>query len=181
MSIRREINLLSTYCKGVGLNIGCGNVPIGDSIGVDMTPKAKAAIILADAVNLPFADCCFDYIVASACFEHIKYAPIIVLRHWLQFLKPGGIIAIIVPDAEYGIWSMTGDTGRSGKLVKPHREMEHLHAFTAKSLEMLFNFAGMDIVTLDVIDRQPERKEKTILCVGMKNNNYEKVDHDTIS
>ena len=172
MPIRREIELLASYCKGDGLNIGCGNVQIGNSIGVDMTTESKAAKVIADAVDLPFAENSFDYIVASACFEHIKYAPIVILRHWLRFLKLGGIVAILVPDAEYGIWSMTGDTGECGKLIKPRKEMEHLHAFTAKSLEMLFEFAGMTILTLDVIDRMPERKERTLLCVGAKNDTY---------
>ncbi len=171
MPIKREINLLSTYCKGVGLNIGCGDIQIGNSIGVDLT-DTKAAMVIADALSLPFKHEMFDYIIAAACFEHLEIAPILVLRHWLQFLKKDGVIAILVPDAEYGIWSMTGDTGKVGELCKPRREMEHLHAFTQQSLKMLFEFAGMDVITNEIIDRNPERKERTILFAGKKNDKY---------
>ena len=172
MPIRREIELLSTYCKGLGLNSRCGDIQISNAIGVDMT-ETKAAMVVADAMRLPFKKGVFDYIVASACFEHLDFAPILVLRQWLKFLKVGGVIGILVPDAKYGIWSMTGDTGKVGKLVKTRREMEHLHAFTEESLRVLFEFAGMDVIHIEVIDRQPERKERTILCVGMKSINYE--------
>lgn len=171
MPIRREIELLASYCKGVGLNIGCGDIQIRNSIGVDVS-HTKAAMVIADAMDLPFSHEKLDYIIAAACFEHLDAAPITVLRHWLKFLKPSGTIAILVPDATYGIWSMTGDTGQPGKLIKPRREMEHLHAFTTESLAMLFEFAGMTIITMEVIDRQPERKERTILCAGIKNDTY---------
>ncbi len=174
MSVRKEIELLAEYCDTMpGLNIGCGDVQIGKSMGVDLSHKARACEVVADAMDLPFPTETFNYIVAAACFEHLEVAPILVLRHWLSVLKPGGIIAIVVPDAEYGIWSMTGDTGKPGKLVKPRREMEHLHAFTIESLRVLFEFAGMDIVRLEKIDRKPYRNETTILCVGKKNLSYE--------
>ena len=172
MPIRREIELIAECCNGMGLNIGCGDVQIRNSIGFDIA-ETKAAMVLGDAMKLPFKQGVFDYIVAAACFEHLEAAPITVLRHWLRFLKPGGVIAILVPDASYGIWSMTGDTGKVGKLVKPRSEMEHLHAFTVESLKVLFEFAGMDIEKLDIIDRHPERKERTIICVGRKNETYE--------
>lgn len=174
MSIRREIEMLVEYCQEPGgLNIGCGNVQIGQSLGLDTNVKSKAAWFFADALHLPGHEGMYPYIVAAACFEHLEAAPITVLRHWLKYLKPDGIIAIVVPDAEYGMWSMTGDTGKPGKLIKPRREMEHLHAFTLESLRVLFEFSGMDIIRLEKIDRRPTRKEMTLLCVGKKNETYE--------
>jgi len=172
MSVRAEIEFLAKYCKGIGLNIGCGNVAIGNSIGVDVTIEAKAAIMLADAFNLPFMDCSLDYIVSAACLEHIDKGPVTVLREWLRCLKVGGTIAVTVPDAEYGMWAMTGDTGKVGQFAKARREMEHLHAFTQTTLMLLFDFAGMQIIRCEKIDRKPVRPETTLLCVGRKTEAY---------
>jgi len=172
MPIRREIELLTEYAVGTGLNLGCGNIKIGNSIGVDLRKDVKAVDIEADITDLPFADMAFDYIVSSASFEHLEQAPILTLREWLRVLKYGGIIAILVPDVSYGIWAMTGDTGEVGKFVKKERAMEHLHAFDVTTLKLLFEFAGMNIIRCEVIDRRPVRPERTILCVGEKNENY---------
>lgn len=174
MSVEKEIELLAEYCKGFGANIGCGDVQIADSIGIDCCHKAQAAVIVAEATCLPLRDNTLDYIVSAACFEHIDRSPVKVLREWLRCLKVGGIIAIVVPDADYGIWSMTGDTGKPGQLCKPRSEMEHLHAFTKQSLVMLFEFAGMEVIRCEKIDRRPVRPETTILCVGKKTENYVK-------
>jgi len=171
MSVAKEIGLLAELCEGYGYNIGCGDVRIRDSIGVDVS-DTRAADVIADATNLPLDRKELDYIIAAACFEHLEQAPLLVLRHWLSRLRVGGIIGIVVPDAQYGIWSMTGDTGQAGKMVKPRREMEHLHAFTMESLRVLFKFAGMDIVRLEKVDRRPYRKETTLFCVGRKNETY---------
>ena len=181
MSTRREIEVLAKYTeKGIGLNIGCGDVQIGHSLGVDSSDTAKAKIVKARATNLPFDNNSQDYIVASACFEHIDKAPIITLREWLRVLKIGGIIAITVPDASYGMWAMTGDNGEVGKFVKKERAMEHLHAFDVTTLKLLFEFAGMKVTRCEVLDRRPIRPERTILCVGKKTEAYQSIQWDII-
>jgi predicted SAM-dependent methyltransferase len=173
MSTTKEIKLLAEYCKGFGLNIGCGSVPIGNSIGVDID-NTPAACIIADAHKLPFADGVLDFIVSCNSFEHIQVAPVITLREWARCLKVGGTVAIVVPNAKYGIWSMTGDRGVCGRMAKPEREMEHFHAFTQDTLSCLFVFSGFKIQLSLVIDRRPERRETTLLCVGVKTDTYVK-------
>ncbi len=168
MPILYELKSLAKYCKGLGANVGCGDHQIADSIGVDISATAKAAQTVADACDLPFGDGDLDYIVASACFEHIDKGPITILREWLRCVKVGGTIAVLVPDAKYGIWAMTGDTGTCGKFTKAQRSMEHLHAFTQESLILLFEFAGMEVMQCKIIDRVPVRPERTLLCVGKK-------------
>ena len=173
MSTRKEIELLAEYApKGAGINIGCGNVQIGYSLGLDTSDNAMAKVITADAIKLPFEDNSQDYIVSSACFEHIAQAPILTLREWLRVIKVGGTIAITVPDARYGMWAMTGDDGKPGQLIKKYRAMEHLHAFDFITLKLLFEFAGMDVIRCEIIDRKPVRPERTILCVGEKTKEY---------
>lgn len=169
MSTTKEINELLKYCNGDGLNIGCGWTPIGNSIGIDINEKASAAKMICPADNLSFVnDNSYDYIICAACLEHIDRGPIKVLREWLRCIKIGGTIAVTVPDAEYGMWAMTGDRGIPGQLVKLEPEMEHLHAFTVNSLKLLFEFAGMNVIRCELIDRLPSRVEPVILCVGIK-------------
>jgi predicted SAM-dependent methyltransferase len=183
MSTTKEIKLLAEYCKGFGLNIGCGSISIGNSIGVDIS-NTPAAQIISDAHKLPFADGVLDYIVACNSFEHIQVAPVITLREWARCLKVGGTVAIVVPDAEYGIWSMTGDRGVCGRMTKPEREMEHFHAFTSESLKMLFVFCGFILTKMTMIDERGDgRGERTILCVGIKTDAYVKeneIDHESL-
>lgn len=169
MPTRKEIKELDRYCSGEGLNIGCGDSPIGDSIGVDMNPEARATRVVAMADHLSFADDgAYDYIVSLACLEHVNRGPVMVLREWLRCIRVGGTIAVIVPDAEYGMWSMTGDTGIPGQLAKESILMEHVHAFTTVTLRLLFEYVGMDVIRCDRIDRRPVRVEPTIICVGIK-------------
>lgn len=179
MSTTKEIKLLAEYCKGFGLNIGCGSVSIGNSIGVDVA-DTPVAVIRAEAHRLPFCDAILDYIVACNSFEHIQVAPVITLREWARCLKVGGTVAVIVPDAEYSIWSMTGDRGVCGRLCKPEREMEHFHAFTELSLRMLFTFCGFQVIEHEKIRiRGDGRAETTLLCVGVKTDVYVQEDYST--
>ena len=168
MPVAKEHEALAKYCIGFGANVGCGDVRIGGSVGVDVCPTAKAAAIFAPAEKLPFESGTLDYVISAAALEHIDRGPVVILREWTRCVKEGGVVAVIVPDAEYGIWSMTGDTGRCGELCKPRREMEHLHAFTLPALRMLFEFCGLFVVEAAVIDRRPVRKERTLICAGKK-------------
>ena len=172
MSIGFELRLLTKLCNGFGVNVGCGDTPIAGSIGIDVCREAKAASIFIDSLRLPFPDNSLDYIVSSACLEHMQEAPITVLREWARCLMVGGVLGIVVPDAEYGIWSMTGDTGKCGELIKERREMEHLHAFTEISLCVLLEFAGFTITEVKHVDRRPLRKETTLFVSAYKNETF---------
>ena len=171
MSVKAEVEALKIYCEGHGANIGCGAVRIGSSVGVDMTPN-KAVDIVVTGQALPFDSNSLDYIVSCAALEHIDAGPITILREWTRCVRVGGTVAVVVPDADYGMWAMTGDTGIPGQLIKPRREMEHLHAFTLSSLRLLFEFAGLDIVEARHLDREPIRRETTLVCAGMKSLKY---------
>jgi len=174
MSIKRELDELAKYCKGFGINVGCGNQPIGGSIGVDYNAEAVEAVIEVVGHKLPFTDTVLDYVVACNAFEHFAISPILTLREWARCLRIGGTAAVVVPDAEYGMWAMTGDRGQPGQLCKPERAMEHLHAFTETTLELLFEFSGFKVIRCEKIYREPERPETTLICVGMKSGAYVK-------
>ena len=97
---RNECAKLIPYLDGVGLDVCCGRRSIfpGD-FRVDIDPK-KEPDIVASAMDLPFADCQFDYVYGIHAFEHLS-DPIKGLREWLRVTKPGGIIALVHPDVDY--------------------------------------------------------------------------------
>jgi len=156
MSTQLERNILTEYAKGNGLNIGCGDDKIKGSIGVDISPKAGGANTVANGNKLPFKDNEFDYVLASHNLEHYEESPIIILREWRRVLKPGGVCVVIVPDEVYNIahgfpW-----------------HTQHLHIFTDQTLKLIMTYSGFLVKRAEIINREPERKDRTILCVGVK-------------
>ena len=132
---------LYPYCKGLGIDVGCGSRKTHpNALGVDLTPKGEAgkygserrqfsnADICASGDNLyMFADGVLDYVVARHNLEHYT-DPVKTLKEWKRVLKIGGILGIVVPDDdEY-------DTIK----VDP----THKHAFTKTSMKNLMDTIG---------------------------------------
>jgi SAM-dependent methyltransferase len=120
---------LIKLCRGVGVEIGPGvNPQVLTGFGVDViycdemdrdewertyaykkhTWAARADSTpwhlyrRASADELPVADESLDFIFASHVFEHLVN-PLGHLEHWLSKLRPGGLIAAIVPNAESSV------------------------------------------------------------------------------
>lgn len=130
---------LLPYIKGkYGIDVGCGFRKTSDKvIGIDIIkPGSKGAYgvvknknliydICASGDTLPLKDNSLDYVVSRHNVEH--YVDVVKLfREWIRVLKPGGVIASIVPDDQY-INSIALDKS-------------HKHAFTRESLTNFFNF-----------------------------------------
>jgi len=96
-----EQRFLGEYAKeGRGIDLGCGhNKCHPNAIGVDIFPF-KVVDVIADARDLwMFKDNELDFIVATHILEHMQDVKT-VLWEWCRTLKPGGILAIAVPDGE---------------------------------------------------------------------------------
>jgi ubiquinone/menaquinone biosynthesis C-methylase UbiE len=158
MSSEKELQILKQYCKGRGLNIGCGPRAFPDAINIDMC--LGAADIIADAAYLPCPSNHFNYVVSSHCLEHVEQAPLLVLREWLRVLKIGGRLAFVVPNGEHG-WKALGEF--PGQFV----EGKHVHIFTEQILKDLVYYAGGEIEHLETIRRE-EWKTSTLLVVARK-------------
>ncbi|WP_273786666.1 methyltransferase domain-containing protein [Brucella intermedia] len=106
----------------VGLNIGCGArlispyiLPVdimrtnhyGTGAGEHAALTATALLSLSD--DLPFKHNTIDYIVALHMLEHVNN-PIETVNHWLDIIKPGGGIGIVVPNWRY-TWDSRKDKG----------------------------------------------------------------------
>lgn len=135
---------LLPYCVGRGLDIGCGHRKVAaHCIGVDVVAGGEAGRYGATAGRVSQADLCasgddlgmfasdsLDYIVSSHNLEH--YVDVVrALQEWRRVLRPGGVLAVIVPDER------AGDT----VFLDP----THKHAFTPESLVRLLQLIGFQI------------------------------------
>ena len=81
------------YCKGEGLDIGCGSDPVVPGVsGWD--------ILNGDAQYLKgIEDESFDFVYSSHCLEHMRDVRI-SLRNWFRVVKPGGYLIVTIPDRD---------------------------------------------------------------------------------
>lgn len=175
MSSPIEVELLKKHCPqtmrplSVGLNIGCGNKAIGNSIGLDCQQNAAAAVIVADARQLPIRSESLDYIVSCHCLEHLRDGPLEVFREWVRCLKIGAALAVCVPDGaddpEYALNYQVPQ----GK----HIDGQHVNIFTVATLIAYMRQAGLDNVWANVEDREPYWKTRIIVGVGCKSSRYQ--------
>jgi SAM-dependent methyltransferase len=97
---------LGRFCKGSGLDLGCGGDLITrHAIGVDL-PEPYNMVgswpihLRGDARKLHwFVDACLDFVFSSHLLEDFPTEETeAVLREWLRVLKPGGHLIIYGPD-----------------------------------------------------------------------------------
>jgi len=173
MSTKKEREIMAAYCVGGnGLNIGCKDTQLGDSIGVDISAGAKAARVICDASRLPFPENKFDYIVALHSLEHFRISARFVVDEWCRVLKVGGVLAVNVPDCDYATLLTAEEVklldGRRWPWISNGHRDQHWQGFTKTTLEILFRAEGFDVIRSERIDRRPDRPEPTLLCVGRK-------------
>ena len=98
----RIINFEKLNSAGVKrLNLGCGHTPKADFINVDARDLPGVDLI-SDVTSLPFEKNSIDDIYAAHLVEHFSERSLtdIILPHWLEILKAGGELTLIVPDAK---------------------------------------------------------------------------------
>ncbi len=83
------------------LDIGCGQNPKPDYIGIDAYVEG-GGIVKAEMWNLPYADNEIERIYSSHALEHVSKAQVIpTLKEWHRVLRPGSEAEIRVPDLEW--------------------------------------------------------------------------------
>ncbi len=106
--------------------------------------------ILADAGNLELSTQ-YDVVFASHVLEHFLWARIgEVFKSWVDLVKPGGEIYIIVPSLEWvTLIAKTEPFVVQGHLLGGHTTEWDIHKcmFTKPMLEALFKTAGLTIET----------------------------------
>ncbi len=117
-----------------GLNIGCGARTISPLLlSVDIMRQGAfgqasgehgqlcESAFLALSDELPFKPNSIDFIVALHMLEHVE-EPVKVLRHWLELVKPGGGIGIVVPHWRY-TWDARHDEAPYGHKWNPSPQL----------------------------------------------------------
>lgn len=106
------------FCKGKGIDVGCGIWPFMDATPVDLQSGG-------DAMALPQGQ--HDYVVSSHCLEHLAN-PVAAIEHWQTRIYPGGVLFLYLPHPDMDYW-------------RPENCRKHLHTFypadVARMLEAL--------------------------------------------
>ena len=103
-----------TIGKGNLLVIGSGVTQYPDAVHLDLDAFPGVDVI-ADAMQLPFKDHCFDAVLCEVVLEHV-YQPQKVIEEVFRILKPNGCCFFIVPflfpyhghPSDYRRWSVQG-------------------------------------------------------------------------
>lgn len=132
---------LLKYCKGQGLDLGCGLTKIrSDAIGIDL--KSPFADMHMDArVLADYPDGFFDYVFSSHLLEEIENTEA-TLREWLRVIKDDGYLVLYQADAEY--YYPLGDL---------QCNKAHVHHFLWEDLwKIIENIGGVQLVYHDRFD-----------------------------
>jgi hypothetical protein len=83
------------------LNLGCGHVMLDGYVNIDAR-ELPGVDVVADLRSLPIDEGTVDEIYAAHVIEHFSDEEIdrFLLPHWRSLLAPGGVVRIVVPDAE---------------------------------------------------------------------------------
>lgn len=134
-----------------GANLGCGDRPVSSyliQVDIKRDHDGTAGILhgfsknalLAMSDQLPFRKESLDFIVALHMLEHVSN-PAEVVNHWLDIVKPGGGIGIVVPD-----WRYTWDSRYD------HSPFGHKWNCTPELVQVLFENNWAERSALEAID-----------------------------
>lgn len=107
------------FCRGRGVDVGCGKWPFPGAIGVDLA-------LGGDAMDLPAGE--FDFVFSSHCLEHL-INPVLALEHWKSRLRPGGVLFLYLPHPDMRYWL-------------PQRCRKHLHSWRPEDMAQLLRDLG---------------------------------------
>lgn len=146
------------------LNVGCGENVRHDFINLDYQWRPNIQLCWDITKGLPLPDNSIKGIFSEHCLEHIAYFQCCrVLKEFYRILRPGGVVRIIVPDAE--LYLDLYQKGKQGESVEfPNlnqqdlqnrftpmmvvnsvfRDHGHLFAYDARTLEVMLSKVGFD-------------------------------------
>ncbi len=139
---RHVINACRRRCVAIGLDRDLWELQalkfLGFCLSMEGKLRARAGVAQADALHLPFADASLDRIICTEVFEHVPDDSLL-LAEIARVLRPGGTIAVSVPDAlsEWLVWRVA-----SVQQVSPG---EHVRLYRRGQMERLLRSHGFDV------------------------------------
>jgi len=144
---------LSTYkTSGSLLDLGCSTGSFLESLaggqwklhGIEMSPDAAkravarsgATVFVGDVLSAPFEPGSFDVITCFDVLEHV-YNPRQVMTRIREWLKPGGVFYVLVPNIESAEYRIFNTYWYGLELPR------HLSHFSPKSLRKLAEIVGL--------------------------------------
>ena len=149
--------LISKYCQGNGIDVGCGYSKIGACVGIDKIPwgarinekdktnKISQADWSFDVCELPLLSKTMDFVYASHILEHITLnqltdQTIKAIDEWLRVLKTGGYLVMITPDINHCIPPVAKRAG-----LKTH------HGLDPKKVKSILNRFPADVIKFNTL------------------------------
>lgn len=112
------------FCRGIGLDIGCGKWPLYGARPIDVVNGD-------DAMNLPLAQ--VDFIFSSHCLEHLDNY-VAALEHWKTRLRVGGVLFLYLPHPDMSYW-------------RPENCRKHRHLFWPRDvMNLLYSLGFVDVL-----------------------------------
>jgi SAM-dependent methyltransferase len=112
------------FCRGVGLDIGCGQWPLPGARPIDLARGNNAEA-------LPEGQ--WQYVFSSHLLEHLPN-PVAALEHWKTRLRPGGVLFLYLPHPDMEYW-------------RPQHCRKHLHLFYPSDVaDMLQALGFVDVI-----------------------------------
>jgi ubiquinone/menaquinone biosynthesis C-methylase UbiE len=92
-----EISKLIPYCRGKGLDVGCGGRTLNaETETADIDKKHKPTFVCSGD-KIPVPDNNYDYLISVHSLEHMEN-PKACMLEWIRIVKDKGYICIIHPD-----------------------------------------------------------------------------------
>jgi ubiquinone/menaquinone biosynthesis C-methylase UbiE len=151
----RFIKMASYFKGGKLLDIGVFNSPLivelkkkfpnSEFVGLDHCREVMEELqerypevkyITGDAMNLPFEDKYFDYVVAGEIIEHME-SPEDFIKEAIRVVRPGGIFSLSTPKEE--------------GITQPLVSSEHLWSFNEQDIKNLLEpYGRVEISTMRI-------------------------------
>lgn len=165
------------------LHLGCGHNYLDGWINVDgpqedLCYKDIHADIYSRIEDLEYPDNSIDEILMNAVFEHFpRHIAIIQLRKFYKWLKPEGVLTILVPD----FWGTVKMLKKSNNPIEQQFWFRHLYGpqdtiqfgthydtFDIDKLKYIFSIVGFNKFDYERIKRWPSIRFSGIKCNDIK-------------
>lgn len=114
--------------------------------------RDAAALVNGSLYALPFPDDTFDKVILSEVLEHLD-DDVGGLREIVRVLKPGGLVAITVPNANYPFWWDPINKTLETAFDRPIRKgllagiwANHVRLYTHQQLRQVAGEAGLEVL-----------------------------------